>query len=408
MDLALLFACHLAAWTLALMFLRTERKKCACTALLSALLAVLCSLLLLWLGHPGLEALSLAAASLVTALVLAEGLHFTRRDAAAAFLLAQGGGRLLWGGMVCPPVGLVLLGGFAVLTALLAPRFPAPGWRELLAEQAVDEGRPLCRSWYPDAVFVFLCAAVNAAALLPAEGLTAAALDVLLALLYWGGLLLVIFMTEYQRVSLAAISEKQYREEMGTFMNVIRAQRHDYNFHVRTLSGLLRNGTVEDCRAYVDDLVQDTVAMNQVLPIQDPAISATIYSFQVLAAQSGITLHVDVQYDLSHISTSVYETNKIISNLLQNAIDEVGTHADKSYGIWLYILKRGQFCLIHTANQMGASPVSGDVFRPGYTTKTGHSGIGLSSVQALAERHHGLVYIRQEGGIVHFVAQIPL
>jgi len=408
MHLVLLSTCQLAGWTLALAFLRTERKKGVFMVLFSALLVALCYLPLLWLGYPGMEAPLLAAASLVTALVLAEGLHFIWRDAAAAFLLAQSGGCLLWNSMDCLPVGMVMLGGFAVLTALLAPHDPAPGWRELLSEKVMDGARLHCRPWYPDAVFVLICLTVNAAALLPSEGWTAAALDVLLMLLYWGGIILVLFMVEYQRVSLAAISEKQYREEMGAFMNVIRAQRHDYNFHVRTLAGLLQNGNMDDCRAYVNDLVQDAVSMNQVLPIHDPAISATISSFQVMAAQAGITLHVDVQYDLSHIATSVYETNKIISNLLQNAIDEVSAHADKSYGIWLYILKRGQFCLIHTANPVGDSAVSGDVFCHGYTTKAGHSGVGLSSVRSMAERHHGLVYIRQEDGIVHFVAQIPL
>ncbi len=58
----------------------------------------------------------------------------------------------------------------------------------------------------------------------------------------------------------------------------------------------------------------------------------------------GIELHLDIQNDLSTVVTSVYETNKVIGNLLQNAIDEVRIHSDRSFGIYLYIIKRGEYC----------------------------------------------------------------
>ncbi len=404
MYLAALLLCHGAAWTLALAFLRAARKKIALTALCSALFAAAVQLLLLWQGWNGLEILALISSSLATALVLPEFLHITWRDAATAFLLGQGGGMLLWGCADSLPLLVGMLCVYLVLTAVLAPYYPQSGWRELPAAEAGAPGRP--RS--PNAIFAVICLAINAAAFLPSDGWAAVGLRALGMLLYWCGICLVIAMAAHQRAALAVTSEKQYREEMETFMNVIRSQRHDYNFHVRTLAGLVQSGDMDACRAYLDELVQDSVEMNQLLPIQDPAISATIFSFRALAARAGIRLHIDVQNDLSAIATNVYETNKIISNLLQNAIDEVSTHADKSYGIWLYVLKRGQFCLIHTANELGDTPVDGNVFRQGYTTKSGHDGVGLSSVRALVERYHGLVYTRQEDGLIHFVAQIPL
>lgn len=62
---------------------------------------------------------------------------------------------------------------------------------------------------------------------------------------------------------------------------------------------------------------------------------------------------MDIQNDLARIATNVYETNKIISNLLQNAIDETVTHEDRCYGIWLTILKRGEYCVIRVSNELG-------------------------------------------------------
>lgn len=411
MLLAAVFACQAIAWVLALAFLRADWKKGALVTALSALAAVLAEALLLWQDWSGLELLVLAAVSLVTAVTLPELFRIPFGNAVAAFLLGYGGGALLWGCME----NLLLLAGvlcvFVALILFLLPHFPQNGWREMFAEPAPAGTRFDYRPWHLNLVFAFTSLVTSAAALLQVSGVVRVVLSLAAMAIYWGGIFLVLVLIGYRRMSLAVTNEKQYRNEMETFMNVIRSQRHDYNFHVRTLAGLVRKGDLDACRTYLEELVQDSMDMNEMLPIRDPAISATIFSFRTLAAREGITVHVDVQNDLSHIATNVYETNKIISNLLQNAIDAVSVQEDKSYGIWLYILKRGQFCVIHTANRfvgdMSADHMN-NIFRQGYTTKQGHDGVGLSSIKSLAERNHGLVYARLEEDVIHFVAKIPL
>jgi sensor histidine kinase regulating citrate/malate metabolism len=175
---------------------------------------------------------------------------------------------------------------------------------------------------------------------------------------------------------------------------------------------MVKDGNLEECRHYVDELVKDSIVMNTILPVKDPATAALINNFRMMAAQNGIELHIDIQNDLSHIATNVYETNKIIGNLLQNAIEETKTHADKSYGIYLYIIKRGEFCIIRVANELNekqsVEKYLTDIYKHGYTTKPGHDGIGLSSIRSLASRYRGFVYTRMEENIIHFVAKIPL
>ena len=152
--------------------------------------------------------------------------------------------------------------------------------------------------------------------------------------------------------------------------------------------------------------------MNAVLPVKDAAISALVHNFQLLAAREGIELYIDIQNDLSQIVTNVYETNKIISNLLQNALDETVTHKDKSYGIRLSVLKRGEYCVIRVSNELEETvddPQSlGRIYQQGYSTKHGHDGVGLSSIRTLAARYQGTVYTQIEGKVIHFVAKIPI
>lgn len=202
-------------------------------------------------------------------------------------------------------------------------------------------------------------------------------------------------------------AEQQYRKEMQTYMNVIRSQRHDYNFHVQTLHGLFLQKDYTACEMYLKEVLRASVDMNQLLPLADAAVSALIFSFRSKAQQCGIPMEITIENDLSQIATNVYETNKIIGNLLQNAIDECEQLPDLSYGIHLSIIKRGEFCVINVSNRTSVQqPMA--VYRVGHSSKKGHEGIGIASIQALAARYGGVVYSRMEQDIIYFIAKIPL
>ena len=169
---------------------------------------------------------------------------------------------------------------------------------------------------------------------------------------------------------------------------------------------------VGDClKGYVACLVQDTNQMNDVLPVKDPAVGSLIHNYRLLAQQSGHVLLLDIRDDLSGVVTGAYETNKIIGNLLQNALDELSGQEGTGW-MELSIFKRGGNCLIRVSNPTRV-PEEFDrykeaMFRQGFSTKHGHDGVGLSSIRALAQQHGGDVTAWREGNTVHFVASIPM
>lgn len=317
---------------------------------------------------------------------------------------------MLYGVVLCMAVVAVML-----VAALLLRRITFENdWNEYFTENLGDVRKFNVRLYHVFLLLTVMCATVVLCLnwIKPGDLYSVFAVVAGFCILLWGCLLAVILMVHYKKEALSMVMERQFRDEMQSFMNVIRSQRHDYNFHVQTMAGLINSGDLASCQKYINELVQDSIATNTMLPVKDAAISAMINNFRLLAAREGIVLHIDIQNDLSNVVTNVYETNKIISNLLQNAIDEVKKHTDKSYGIWLHIFKRGEFCNIRVSNQM-QSDVSADeyvrhIFKPGYSTKIGHDGIGLSSIRTLAKRYQGLVYTYLEGSIIHFVAEIPL
>ena len=303
--------------------------------------------------------------------------------------------------------------GTAAASYAMRGRFLPRDWREYFADSGQD--RASAKRWR---IYIPLALMAGAELLLlygadRSAGLcTAAVLFIAGSVLCWGALYMACLMVSYRREKLTTLIDQSYHSEMQAFMNVIRSQRHDYNFHLHTLSGLIDSSGLDECRQYLHHLVQDSASINTFLPVDDPAIAALIFSFRTTALDYGIELHLDIRHDLKNVVTNIYETNKVIGNLLQNAIDEVRTHEDKSYGIRLYILKRGEDCIIHTANKIilreDTQRRLQEMYRPGFSTKTDHEGIGLASVQNLLRRYRGTLYARVEGDVIHCFACIPL
>lgn len=409
-----------AAWYTAGLFLRLAPKEAAVDAAVSGML---CGLLSFLLPLAGIDGAWFAAVFPLLALLLPIQQRRSRSDQGLSLLLAAGAFSPLC--FLCcafrtllPP--LAALGLSCALAALfcglgtaLRQLYPPGNWREYF-ERREQEQFPvyLWQVWLALGVMVLLELLLPLAADTPPAPRQAAILGLAGVSLYWGAVCAVCLMTACRRQRLTALIDQDYRSEMQRFMNVIRSQRHDYNFHLQALSGLIGEGNLEDCRQYLSGLVRDSADMNTLLPIKDPAIAALIFSFRSQAQEEGIALYLDIQNDMSCVMTSVYETNKIIGNLLQNAIDEVSGHEDKSFGIHLYILKRGENCIVHVANKIAVKgdvqAYLQDVYKPGHSTKNSHEGIGLSSVRNLLERYRGVVYSRLDGDIIHFVAKIPL
>lgn len=231
------------------------------------------------------------------------------------------------------------------------------------------------------------------------------------ASVFWSGMLFMTILVTIGHGREKTMAQTAYHDDMNTFMNVVRSQRHDYNLHVQTVASLIAQEKWDECREYVNALVKDTSEMNAVLPVKDPAVAALIHNYRILAAQEGITLETDIRDDMADVVTTAYETNKLIGNLLQNALDELVQRGGGGT-IELAIFKRGEYCMVRVSNKVedpaAFEKKQTEIFRQGFTTKRGHDGVGLSSIKALASSKGGDVTCWLEGDVVHFTASIPL
>ncbi len=215
-------------------------------------------------------------------------------------------------------------------------------------------------------------------------------------------------LVEYYILSDISEHEKQHQKELKSFIQIIRGQRHDFNLHLHAVNGLLEAGKYDECREYVSTMVAETAYVNEVLPIYDTSISAMLYAYRADAESRGIKMYFEITTNLRGLAPKAYEINRIIGNLIQNAIDAIAEQTDREYGIVVSMYEKGDYVVIDVSNKFfGDSEELSRAFEYNYTAKKNHEGIGLSTVQRIAESYKGIAYVEIDEDIVHFIVHIP-
>ena len=215
-------------------------------------------------------------------------------------------------------------------------------------------------------------------------------------------------LVEYSILSDVSEQEKQHQKELKSFIKMIRAQRHDFNLHLHAVNGLLEAGKYRECHEYVKKMVSETEYVNEVLPIYDTSISAMLYAYRSDAESSGIRMKFDITNNLKGLAPEAYEINRIIGNLLQNAIDAVSSEKDREYGIVVKIYESNGSSVIDISNKFfGDVSELSHMFEYNYSGKKNHEGLGLSTVQRIVELYKGVAYVEMDEDIIHFIVRLP-
>jgi len=200
----------------------------------------------------------------------------------------------------------------------------------------------------------------------------------------------------------------EWQRESRTYMNVIRSQRHDFNIHLHTISGLVRSENYGKCGEYVDGLVKEAAEINDIMPVSDAVVGSMLYNMREQARQKGSEIYYEITNDLSDVICSGFTLNKIIGNLLQNAIDALESEEDKAHGVIVKISRRAGYSVIMVENRYHGNPEDiAKAFEPGYSTKEKHEGIGLSMTRRSVELSEGTIYPEFTEDTIRFIVRLP-
>lgn len=198
-------------------------------------------------------------------------------------------------------------------------------------------------------------------------------------------------------LKLVEYQTEQSEKHLGEVRSIhkeMRGYKHDFHHHLQTLKGQLEAGEVDRALAYIEQLDNQLMNVDNLLKTGNVSLDAILSAKIAQAKVDSITVTVKANVPDS-LTISDVELSIIIGNLLDNAI-EACRSVDSNRFIRIYISMKGKMLYFSMLNSSGEKKKkTGSLFA---TQKEGVHGFGLRRAEAILEEHGGWVKYNSEDG----------
>jgi two-component system sensor histidine kinase AgrC len=204
---------------------------------------------------------------------------------------------------------------------------------------------------------------------------------------------------------------EQYEEDVKHYSALVESQRHDFFHHLLAIQGMLVEKNYEACKNYVNNVLNEAAIIGEVLPIRSNATAGLLLAYKVLAEKKGVKIYIKILDDLSDIPCNTLEMNRILGNLIKNAIEEAEKNIKKE--VMVVIQRKKKFVQIEISNYANLDHFARNIdklFHRGFSTKDGkeHCGVGLSNVYEIVKKYNGTILPEIRDELVIFTVTIPV
>ncbi len=204
-------------------------------------------------------------------------------------------------------------------------------------------------------------------------------------------------------------------QTMRTLSDALRSQSHEFANRLHTIISLIELDHPRDALRFASNQVDAGQQLIDQLTgtIDEPVLAALLLGKSTQALERGIQLSIDIPADLGPLGIEPSEVVTIIGNLIDNAMDAVGSaspaqSAPRTVAVAVHRTASGAVEIRVEDNGPGVADPE-VVFEHGYSTKDsdgiGH-GFGLTLVRQSVLRLGGEISVHNDSGAV-FSATLP-
>lgn len=189
----------------------------------------------------------------------------------------------------------------------------------------------------------------------------------------------------------------------------LRSQRHDYLNHLQVVYGLMQLGEFEELQKYLQPVYKDMQRTGKALKTSKPAINALLKAKMDEAESKGIDFYIEVKSDLKGLQVEDWELCKVISNIVDNAMNALETKQGKKK-IALDMIEDRECYRFSVSNNGPQIPehMRESIFREGITSKKGEGhGMGLAIVMNVLKAYRGTMKLVSEENETTFLFSFP-
>ncbi len=211
--------------------------------------------------------------------------------------------------------------------------------------------------------------------------------------------------TEYE-AKRAAENLKQIKQ----LVDSSRKQRHDFYHQLQTVYGLLEGGFYDRAQDYVNSMFSSISRTGGLIKTDNLSISALLYTKIGLAEARNTDLEITVECSLKEMPLTPLEASSLLGNLIDNALEAVEEKTGGRRQVRVEITIEQGVYVITCANKGDpiALEIRENIFKPDFTTKEGHYGLGLTIVKDIVNKYEGSIDISSDDRETTFTVTIPL
>ena len=153
------------------------------------------------------------------------------------------------------------------------------------------------------------------------------ALDIVYLIIYFAiSINNILKITKLEEQDIKIQSLEAYNHTLSIMYDNIRGFRHDFGNFVQALNGYVESNNIEGIKNMSKSLLKDCRNVNNMgildpRIINNPAVYSIITTKYYLAQENNIIMNIEVMIDFKEIEVNSYELCRILSILLDNAIE---------------------------------------------------------------------------------------
>ena len=187
----------------------------------------------------------------------------------------------------------------------------------------------------------------------------------------------------------------------------LRAQRHDFLNHLQVVYSLMEMQEWEEASAYIEDVYGKITAVSSVLRTASPAVNALLQVKIGACEKAGIRTDVQIQSAWKDLPMPAWEMCKVLSNLLDNAIDALRDTPEPALRITLTEDLHSYHFTVADNGPGIPEELRETIFDAGTTTKESGHGMGLYITRETLRNYGGDIRVRCEGDGTAFEGWVP-
>ncbi len=198
--------------------------------------------------------------------------------------------------------------------------------------------------------------------------------------------------------------------------DTLRAQTHEFDNQLHTISGLVQLGEYDEVRSLVGTITRHRSEIGAFVSarIDDPAVAALMIAKDAVAVERGVELVLDPGSRLGSLPADVSaDLTTVVGNLVDNAVDACSGVPGAMVELWATVVDGAVHVRVRDNGPGVPDDLRDAIFVRGFSTKPevlGGRGIGLPLVQLICTQRGGSVDVDQaaEEGGAEFVVVLPL